>query len=301
MLKSPPVRRWAFSFSLVLPLNWLSMAIPAVQAILLPLLRLIADRGPIAITQTIDPLATSFALTDEDLAERLSNGQTRFQNRVYWAIVNLKKTGLIDSSAQSMLAITDAGKSTLVQQSAGSIEHEAPSLTPNETIEQQMGLLNDSLRRELLDTILGMPPSFFEKLVLDLLCAMGYGGGRADSALLHGGPGDGGIDGIIKQDPLGLDNIYIQAKRWALHRTVGRPDVQAFAGSLLHHHATKGIFITTTSISNEACEYVTTIAPRIVLINGNTLADLMIRHNVGVIAEQTFVVKRLNSNYFALA
>lgn len=169
--------------------------------------------------------------------------------------------------------------------------------TPEEDIDRAHHQLQATLAEDILARIKALPPSFFEKLVVDLLVAMGYGGTMQDAAQVVGRSGDGGIDGVIKEDKLGLDNIYVQAKRW--ESTVGRPDVQGFYGSLAGKHASKGVFITTATFSADAREYARYLDKRIVLIDGPTLARLMIEHNVGVAVASTYHIKRVDSDYFA--
>ncbi|MEL6273021.1 MAG: restriction endonuclease, partial [Chloroflexota bacterium] len=168
--------------------------------------------------------------------------------------------------------------------------------TPEEILEESYNDLRQKLKRDLLERIKTNTPQFFESLVIDLMLAMGYGGSRRDAGEAVGRSGDGGIDGIIKEDRLGLNNIYIQAKRW--ENTVGRPEVQAFSGALDMHRANRGVFITTSQFSREAIEFVGRIGKKIILIDGSYLADLMIDYSVGVIIKETYIVYELNENYF---
>lgn len=171
--------------------------------------------------------------------------------------------------------------------------------TPEEVLEASYQRLREELAEEILDRIMEATPSFFEKLVVELLLRMGYGGSRKDAGQAIGQGGDAGIDGIINEDRLGLDVIYVQAKKWDRNRTVGRPEVQAFAGSLEGQRARKGIFITTSQFSSDAREYVQRIEKKIVLINGELLADLMIEHGLGVTTVATYDVKKIDSDFFA--
>ena len=301
------------------------MAIPDYQSIMLPLLRLAADQQEHALRETIDALADEFNLTNEDRNELLPSGrQATFHNRVGWARTYLKKAGLLKSTRRGYYQITERGLSVLAEkptaisakflkqfpefqefQSAskkavpdnGPEEEEESKQTPEEILEQAVQSLNDSLASDLVQTIKDCSPSFFEQLVVDLLVTMGYGGTRKDAGQTVGRSGDGGIDGIIKEDRLGLDVIYIQAKRW--ENPVGRPEIQKFAGALQGMRAKKGIFITTSSFTKEAWDYVSRIDSKIILINGHKLAAFMIEHNVGVSPAMTYVVKRIDTDYFA--
>ncbi len=184
----------------------------------------------------------------------------------------------------------------------GAVQHELPELdaaagvSPEETLAASYTLLRNTLAAELLEAVRKATPAFFEKLVVDLLVAMGYGGSVEDAGSAVGGVGDDGVDGMIKEDKLGLDVVYIQAKRWS--STVGRPAVQAFAGSLEGHRARKGVLLTTADFSQEARDYVQRIEKKIVLIDGPKLAQLMIDYDVGVTKERTYVVKRIDRDYF---
>ena len=175
---------------------------------------------------------------------------------------------------------------------------DASGMTPEETLEGAYNKLRAQLADELLESVLTASPIFFESLVLDLLVAMGYGGNRRDAARATKRSGDDGIDGIIKEDRLGLDAIYVQAKRWARDRTVGRPDIQQFAGSLQGNRARKGIFITTAGFSREAREFVERVESKIVLIDGPSLAGLMIDYEIGVTAVSSYTLKRVDGDYF---
>lgn len=301
------------------------MAIPDYQSIMLPLLQLAADQQEHSLRETIEVLADEFNLTDEDRNELLPSGrQATFHNRVGWARTYLKKAALLKSTRRGYYQITDRGLSILANKptaisakflnqfsefkefqnaskktvSNHSPDDEAESKqTPEEILEQSIQALNDSLAADLVQTIKECSPSFFEQLVVDLLVTMGYGGTRKDAGQTVGRSGDGGIDGIIKEDRLGLDVIYIQAKRW--ENPVGRPEIQKFAGALQGMRAKKGIFITTSSFTKEAWDYVSRIDSKIILINGHKLAAFMIEHNVGVSPAMTYVVKRIDTDYFA--
>ncbi|MGQ4869618.1 restriction endonuclease, partial [Aeromonas caviae] len=259
-----------------------------------------------------------------------SGRQTTLRSRVGWAKTYLVKAGLIEQPKRGICLITERGKAALVSgqsidnhylaqfnefvtftlassESAGDTQHalgtptDTPTSeqasTPQEQIEQALAAINRSLADDLLAEILGLSPRFFEQLVVDLMVAMGYGGSQQDAARTTRYSSDGGIDGIIKEDRLGLDSIYLQAKRYT-DKTVGRPEIQSFAGALDLHKARKGVFITTASFSREAQEYVGLIEKRIVLIDGARLAALMIEYGVGVTTRQTLTIKTLDSDYF---
>jgi restriction system protein len=298
------------------------LTVPEYRHLLLPLLRLTGDGLDHHMSAAHNILAHQFQLTDTDLSELIPSGtQGKFFNRVGWAATYLRKARLIESTGRATIRITDRGQSVLSDppdeitprylrrfpefaqfQTAVRIPGGAtdePGLdtqTPQETLDASYRSLRQALASDLLDQIKSCSPRFFERLVLDLLVAMGYGGSRQDAAEAVGRSGDGGIDGIIKEDKLGLDVVYIQAKRW--NSSVGRPEVQGFAGSLEGVRARKGVFITTSKFSQEAREYVTRIEKRIVLIDGEELAQHMIDYGLGVSVEETYVVKRLDLDYF---
>jgi restriction system protein len=304
------------------------MAIPDFQTIMLPLLQHLKDGREHSNQDTLDYLAKYFGLTDKELAQLLPSGRARlFVNRVAWAKTHLKAGGLLESPRRSIYKITQRGREVLdgnpervdlrllrrfpeyqefrSSRREGNVEVatvEAESLkdhdqlTPEEHLEYGYQKVREGLAAELLRRVKETPPGFFERLVVDLLVAMGYGGSRQDAGSIVGRPGDGGIDGVIKEDRLGLDVIYVQAKRW--DATVGRPEIQKFAGALQGHRAKKGVFITTSDFSNDAEQYADRIDTRIVLIDGSTLAKLMIDHGVGVTAVASYDVKRIDSDYF---
>jgi restriction system protein len=298
------------------------MAIPDFQTLMLPLLKFAADRQEHSTSDTIDALALEFRLTDEERKELLPSGrQSRFDNRVGWARTYLKKAALLEGAGRGKFRITARGLKVvkdnppridmkflerfqeyvefrnLSRQEEELTENvEKASQTPEEVLELSYQNLRRDLAQELLERIMGCSSRFFERLVVDLLVAMGYGGSRKDAGEAVGQSGDGGIDGIIKEDRLGLDVVYIQAKKW--EGTVGRPVVQTFAGSLEGQRARKGILITTSQFSREARDYVERIEKKIVLIDGQQLAQLMIDHNVGVAEVETYTVKRVDLDYF---
>lgn len=300
------------------------MSVPDFQALLLPLLSLNKDGAVHTTGEVIEALSNQFALSQDDRDELLPSGtQRRFDNRVNWAAAHLRKSGLLESAGRGRFRITPLGNSVLKQppskidmkflaQFPGYVEFlhgggdvtpsplttlSAPAdQTPEELIDVTVRQLEEGLAQQLLDTVAGLTPTFFEQLVVDLLLKMGYGGAEASGKAI-GKSGDGGIDGTIDQDPLGLDVVYIQAKRW--QGSVGRPVLQAFAGSLEGHKATKGLIITTSTFSPEAVSYVGTISKRIVLVDGKLLARLMIKHGLGVKPTQSYVLKQMDTDYFA--
>lgn len=302
------------------------MPIPDYQAIMLPLLKFTTDQQEHSLREAIEALANRFQLTEEERKELLPSGrQPTFDNRVGWARTHLKKAGLVESTKRGYFRITDRGfdviKSNPVeinakllkqfpeylefqkytQSSEQSLSNNTASevdttRTPEEDLEIAIQKLTQELASDLLQIIKKASPSFFEKLVVDLLVNMGYGGTRKDAGKTVGRSGDGGIDGIINEDRLGLDVIYIQAKRW--ENSVGRPDIQKFAGALQGFRAKKGVFITTSTFTNEAKDYVSRIDSKIILIDGETLTQLMIENNVGVTPFAVYEVKKVDSDYF---
>lgn len=301
------------------------MAVPDFQTIMLPLTRTIADGREYNLAQMMDLLANEFALSEEDLTERIPSGrQTRFYNRVCWSTTHLKKAAIIENTGRGVFRITARGQRLLGQNldridlpvlsrfpeyiEFQNLRRNDPSMpdtsvvqaeineTPEELLFDSYQKIREVLKSEILDSVKACTPSFFERLVVQLLVAMGYGGTREDAGQAVGKSGDGGIDGIIKEDRLGLDLIYLQAKKW--ESTVGRPDLQAFAGALLGKQANKGVFITTSNFSSGAVDFVKSIASNIILIDGDELADLMIDFNVGVSVETTYELKRIDSDYF---
>jgi restriction system protein len=301
------------------------MTVPDYQSVMLPLLKALGDGDEHSLHEVIETLADQFELTDEERRELLPSGrQAKFDNRVAWARTYMKKAGLLESTGRGKFRINDRGLAVLrenppeinvkfLEQFPEFLEfRDGPSKdasadtengtadktkTPEEVLETSYQNLRKDLAQDLLDRIMGCSPEFFEKLVVDLLVAMGYGGSRKDAGEAVGRSGDGGIDGIIKEDKLGLDAVYIQAKRW--EGTVGRPTVQAFAGSLMGNRAGKGVMITTSSFSKDAKDYVRTIQqPKIVLIDGVQLAQFMIDHDIGVADVATYRVKKVDLDYF---
>ncbi len=296
------------------------MAIPDFQSLMLPLLRLSADGEERSLANARGPLAEQFSLTDEERKELLPSGQqSRFNNRVAWAKMYLEHAGLITKTKRGHFRLSDLGKKVLVS-SPGKIDitflkqfpgfdefHGKPTATeeivsvqnetPEETLETAYARIREDLAAELLQQVKAGTPDFFEHLVLDLMVKMGYGGSSEQAASLTSPGADGGIDGIINEDRLGLDVIYLQAKRW--EASVGRPEIQKFVGALYGKRAKKGVFLTTSSFTHEAIEYVATIDPKVVLIDGSRLAEFMIDFNVGVSRSHVYEIKRIDSDYFA--
>jgi restriction system protein len=296
------------------------MAIPDYQTIMLPLLRFIGDQKEHSLREAIDYLAEEFNLSEEETKKLLPSGlQEVLDNRVGWARTYMKKAGLIISNRRGYFQITDRGLDVLkanpqridvhfllqfdefrefkaFRRTRIDEEPESPENTPEESLESAYQRLRDNLAGELIQHLKSCSPSHFERIVVELLVKMGYGGNLYDAGQAIGGSGDEGIDGIIKEDRLGLDRVYIQAKRW--ENTVGRPEVQKFAGALQGHRARKGILITTSSFTKEAQEYTARIENRIVLIDGDLLTQLMIDYSLGVSSISTYEIKKVDSDYF---
>lgn len=295
------------------------MTVPDFQTLMLPLLRIAADKQEHVVSEVVEELAEHFRLTPDERKQLLPSGrQAAFDNRIGWAKTYLAKAGLLESTGRGRFHITERGLDVLtsppnainigfLKQFPEFVEFQSPSgrvesqpraelETPEELLEVSYQNLRLSLAQELLERVKKCSPQFFEHLVVDLLVAMGYGGSRKDAGQAVGQSGDGGIDGIIKEDKLGLDIVYIQAKRW--EATVGRPTVQAFAGSLEGQRARKGVLITTSQFSADAKEYVNQIEKKIILIDGEQLAQLMIDYDVGVADFATYRVKKVDPDYF---
>jgi len=305
------------------------MAVPDYQSLMLPLLRLAAEKKEeISTGEAVEVLAKELNLTEKDLEEMLPSGlQSTLVNRVGWASTYMKKAGLLEATRRGYYRITTRGDELLskkpqiinvkllkqypefleFQQLKGtrrgdktfeSIEpQDISTATPSEALEAAYENLRDELADDLLSKLKKTSPPFFERVVVELLVKMGYGGSRADAGKAIGKSGDGGIDGIIKEDKLGLDVVYIQAKRWD-NNPVGRPDVMQFAGALQAQRANKGIFLTTSRFTDDARSYVSQIGSKIVLIDGELLTNLMIEHEVGVSTLSLYPVKKIDSDYF---
>jgi restriction system protein len=299
------------------------MPIPDFQSIMLPLMRLCADGKDHAISEATDTLADQFKLTADERKALLPSGvQEIFRNRVAWAKSHLKMAGLLDAPKRGVFKISTRGLEVLSdnlssinlkflhqfpeyiefrnirrERSETSDERDNASAgTPEEVLESSHEKIRDSLAVEILQKLKTCSPSFFERLVVEVIVKMGYGGTRQDAGKAIGKSKDGGIDGIIKEDKLGLDTIYIQAKRW--EGTVGRPEIQKFVGALTGLRAKKGLFISTATFTSDAVDYVSRVDMKVVLIDGETLAQLMIDHNVGVSTIATYELKKIDSDYF---
>ncbi len=298
------------------------MAIPDFQTIMGPLLAEYADGEERRIGVARDRLADEFGLTAAEREERLPSGVAKkFPNRVGWAATYLFGTGLLDRPRRGVYRMTARGRMILDQnperidlsvlsqfpelaEMRGKRQEDGPvelvdletDSTPEETIDAAHAQHRKALEQDLLDRIQRQSPVFFEQLVLDLLQAMGYGGSRADAAERLGQSGDEGLDGVIWEDRLGLDLVYVQAKRW--QGVVGRPVIQGFVGALQGKRAPKGVMITSSTFSKEAWQYADTVSPRVILVDGERLASLMIEHNVGVSETTSYALKRVDADYF---
>jgi restriction system protein len=306
------------------------MPIPDYQALMLPVLR-IAAKGEQKVSDVVDRIADEFKLAEEERQMLLPSGRQRvLHNRIHWAKFYMTKAGLLSSPGRGRFVATDAGKTLLatkpervdvsmllklpefrefyknergaspdpVGDSAANGLVRPETTTPEEQIEAAYQALQVSLRADLLDRIAKNSPAFFEQLIVDLLVAMGYGGSHKNAAKQLGRSGDGGVDGVINEERLGLDRVYVQAKRYAATNAVGRPDVQGFVGSLVGLGATKGVFVTTSTFSAQAREFVQHLSQRVVLLDGASFADLMIEHGIGVRTSRAIEFKRLDEDFF---
>lgn len=305
------------------------MAIPDFQSLMLPVLRLF-DKGAINIAECLPILQKELGVSDEEAAILNPSGtMTTFANRTHWARTYLSKAGLLSSPARNQHVITEAGRKLLVSgvtkidlkllKQISIVNNDAepvfldvgaqnkneasglpisPDQTPEERMDSDFATVEAALVAELLEALYVMHFAKFEQLILDLLTKMGYGAGNIANSQMTKTSGDGGIDGIINEDKLGLDAVYIQAKRYAPDSKVGRPALQAFVGSLTGEGATKGVFVTTSDFSKEARDYVQKVQHRIVLINGTRLARLMIQNEVGVRARKTYTLRTVDEDYF---
>ena len=301
--------------------------IPDYQTIMLPLLKVTSDKEVHSLRQLVDILQSHFELTENEKSELLPSGtQAIFDNRVGWAKFYLEKAGLLKTERRGSYRITESGlqylktnptelrtrdldrfqsfkefkqsipKNNIEASNSDPSDNGDSSRTPEEALEYAYLKLKNDLSRDLLDTIKSCSPTFFEKLVVDMLTKMGYGGSRKDAGRALGKTGDGGIDGIIKEDKLGLDTIYIQAKRW--ENVVPVREIRDFAGALLSKKARKGIFITTSYFPQSAFEFVESIEHKIILIDGARLTELMFEFNVGLSTQSLYEVKKIDTDYF---
>jgi restriction system protein len=307
---------------------FLKMAIPDYQSLMLPVLSASLN-GERRIGEVVESLAEQLGLTGEERGQLLPSGnQTIFANRVHWAKTYLGKAGLIEGTRRGYFKITPRGQQvmaakparidnsflsqfdefkkfsrpstqeTVDEQRAAVPELETQTQTPDETMRTAHRQIDASLGQELLDRIRHAPPDFFERLIVNLLLSMGFGGSAADAGRALGRSGDDGVDGVIDQDALGLDRIYIQAKRYAVGNNIGSGAIRDFFGSLDRHKATKGLFVTTSGFSPSAIETAQFLSKRIVLIDGEQLSKLMIRHNVGCRVEDTLQIKKIDEDFF---
>lgn len=304
------------------------MSIPDYQSLMLPVLSASTD-GEVRIGELVEKLAEKLGLTPEERGEILPSGkQTVFSNRVHWAKTYLNKAGLIEITRRGHFKITERGRSALnakpkridnrylvqfdefkkfterAAHDATEDEHPATPLstnltnTPDETMRVAHREIEASLGQELIERVRAAPPAFFERLIINLLLRMGFGGSAVDAGRALGRTGDDGVDGVIDQDALGLDRVYIQAKRYAVGNNIGSGAIRDFFGSLDRHKASKGLFVTTSTFSASAQETAQFLSKRIVLIDGDQLAKLMIRHNVGCRVEDTLYIKKIDEDFF---
>lgn len=302
------------------------MAIPDFQSFFKPLLDIALDGKEHSTKESREILSKVFSLTESELAERLPSGtQTTFDNRVAWAKSFFVQAKVFESPKRGFFKITERGfelhkqghkridirilnqypefkefhtasKSVKKEPVEHNHDQENQYETPEELLQKSYQSIRNELAANLLEKVKLNSPSFFENLVVDLMVSMGYGGTRSDASKSIGKTGDEGIDGIIKEDRLGLDVIYLQAKRW--EGTVGRPEVQKFVGALHGQRAKKGVFITTGRYSNDAIDYIKNIDPKVILIDGERLVDFMIDFNLGTTTSTTYEIKKIDSDYF---
>lgn len=314
------------------------MAIPDYQTIMLPLLRLVRDGVEHRIRDAIEKIATEFALSDEEKNQLLPSGtETVIASRTHWAKTYLSQAKLLQSTRRAHFQITNRGREALNSQptkiditflrqfpefksfltrrrqptktDGTEITPEKNDLdlepvsdgieTPDEVLRTTIRGIDAALSNELLDRILAQPPAFFENLIVSLLLNMGYGGSREDAGKAIGKSGDGGIDGVIDQDPLGLDRVYVQAKRYKLDSPVSEPEIRGFSGSLGAAKANKGVFVTTSYFTKQAHSFAERHPSKMILIDGNELTKLMIRYNVGVRIAETLHLKKLDEDFFS--
>lgn len=304
------------------------MSIPDYETLMLPVLKATEDGLEHRLHDVATQIADQFGLGEDERQRLLPSGQqTVISSRVGWARTYLKMAGLLESPARGKIRITPEGRNVLdrnlpridskfleqypsyldfknrrrtnskQENTTTTAETSIDDTTPEEALEAAYRDLRNALADDILDQVKKCSPQFFERLVVDLLVAMGYGGSLADAGRAIGRTGDEGIDGIINEDKLGLDAVCIQAKRWS-DRTVGRPEVQAFAGSMEGYRAKKGVFITTSTFSKEAYDYIKRIERKIVLIDGSTLAELMVDYDIGVTTSRRYLLKRIDTDYF---
>jgi restriction system protein len=305
------------------------MSVPDYQTVMLPLLRQTAEaKRPVGVRDLQPTLAAEFNLTPEELAERLPSGrQGVFHNRLHWAKFYMQRAGLLETTKRGLFQITDRGRA-LLSTSPAKIDNAvlarypefnaflkrvrpepeadnaplkatvARELTPEDLIDAGRRGLDAKLKAEVLDRVKQMDPGDFEELIITLLIRMGYGQGRDELAQALGGSGDGGVDGVINQDPLGLDRVYIQAKRYR-DTPVGPDTINSFVGALNIKRANKGLFVTASTFSKQALAHVASSTIHVVTIDGERLAELMVRHGVGVVVRDTVEIKAIDEGFFA--
>ena len=296
--------------------------IPDYQTVMLPLLRFLGDGQERPSAEAVEAISIEFGLTSDESQKLLPSGtSTVIGNRIGWAKTYMKKAGLIDQTRRGFFRVSKRGLDVLArkptridvgfleefpefqefralrrQDNSAAVAQALESTTPEEALEDAYQRLRTGWEADLLQRVRSASPEFFERLVVNLLVSMGYGGSERDAGQAVGKSGDGGIDGIIKEDRLGLDAIYIQAKRW--EGCVGRPEIQKFAGALQGHRARKGVFITTSTFSKEAKEYVEKIDSKIILLDGAALAALMVDYSVGVSPVRSYALLKVDPDYF---
>lgn len=307
------------------------MPVPDFQSLMLPVLKSAAAGDEVSNTEMREHVAAEVGLTDDDLDELLPSGrQTVFVNRTSWARLFMERAGLLETTKRGHFRITERGKELLAEKpervdkrtlarypeytewreksnaayraraAAGTQdEDDSDATTPEERLEADHAVLAAALQEDLLARLVAASPAFFERVIVDLLIAMGYGGGRAEMGRAIGKSGDNGIDGVVKEDALGLDAVYVQAKKYAKGNVVGSSDLRNFSGALDVEGTTKGLFVTTSSFSNSAREYVSRIAKRIILVDGQELTRLMLEHNVGVRTRAVYEIKRIDEDFFS--
>jgi restriction system protein len=303
------------------------MSIPDYQSLMLPALRVLGDGDEHSPQEVITRLADEFHLTETERKQLLPSGRTPvINNRVHWAVTYMQHAGLLEKPRRAVWRVSaegqklladhpaaldvgylkrypgfaawhkgDVGEGLRVSAAPASAETHEPE-TPEEALERIWGAIRGQVANDLLESVKAGTSQFFERVVVQLLVAMGYGGSYAEAAQVIGRAGDGGIDGLIKEDRLGLDTVFVQAKKW--EGSVGRPEIQKFAGSLEGERSRKGVFITTSSFSAEARDYVKKIDKRIALIDGPTLANLMIEHGVGVTTDREYAIPKVDPDFF---
>jgi len=300
------------------------MPIPDYQTLMLPVLQIASSGEEINLSKATTEISGKFNLSEVEQEEMLPSGtQSVIKNRMGWAVTYLVKANLLKRTRRSHFQITERGSEVLATNpneinkkyleqfqefveftnkknkgSGNSTDEETAPITPEERISEAFTEISDELKSDLLNRVLEATPEFFEVLIVKLLVEMGYGGSTQEAGEHLGKSGDGGIDGVIKEDKLGLDKIYVQAKRYAIDNKIGRPAIQAFTGSLVGFGANKGVFVTTSTFSSQAHEYVDQIPQSIILIDGDMLTKLMIENNVGVRLHQSIELKRIDEDFF---